>query len=275
MNRTSVRVTLRTTTAALLTIPFLAPFFFLVTVALKTEADYRSSPIGLPSSITFEHVADAWDRAGLGSALWNSLFTSAVGVVVACLLSMSAAFWFIIRRSRRAKGLRWAIVLGYAFPAVIWLIPLFVIMARNGLTNDLIVLGIIYGVSNVPFGLYLVYTFYRQTLRSEIMEAAAIDGATELQQFRLIAVPLAKPAVTALAALVFVWSFGDLLFAVTLLQDAAKWTIPIAAATLVSRQNITAQAQAAAAFVALVPSLLVVLFAQRALVRGFGGGSSD
>lgn len=166
-------------------------------------------------------------------------------------------------------------ILGYAFPAVIWLIPLFVLLARRGWTNNLYILGIIYGVSNVPFGLYLIYAFYRQTLRSEIMEAAAIDGATVLQQFRSIAIPLAKPAVTALAALVFVWSFGDLLFAVTLIQDPSKWTIPIAAATLVSRQNITAQAQAAAAFVALLPSLVVVLVAQRALVRGFGGGSAD
>ena len=76
-------------------------------------------------------------------------------------------------------------------------------------------------------------------------------------------------------ALVFVWSFGDLLFAVTFLQDSSKWTIPIAAATLVSRQTITPQGQAAAALVALAPSLVVVLVAQRALVRGFGGGSAD
>jgi multiple sugar transport system permease protein len=121
----------------------------------------------------------------------------------------------------------------------------------------------------------MVYAFYRQVLRTEILDAAAIDGATTLQKFRYTAVPLARPAVAALAALVFVWSFGDLLFAVTFLQDSSKWTVPIAAATLVSRQNITAQAQAAAALVALAPSLLVVLFAQRALVRGFGGGSAD
>lgn len=275
MSRRSIRVTARTTVAALLTIPFLAPFFFLITVAFKTADDYRHSPIGLPREITLTNIADAWNRANLGQALLNSLLTTSVGVVVAALLSMSAAFWFIIHKSPRATRLRWVLVLGYAFPAVIWLIPLFVILARNGLTNDLVVLGIIYGVSNVPFGLYLIHTFYRQTLKSEIMEAAAIDGATVLQQFRTIAIPLARPAVTALAALVFVWSFGDLLFAVTLLQDSTKWTIPIAAATLVSKQDITAQAQAAAAFVALVPSLLVVLFAERALVRGFGGGSSD
>lgn len=275
MSRHQVRVAIRTATAAILTIPFLIPFFFLITVALKPEADYRASPIGLPSTLTLEHVTDAWNRAGLGSALWNSLIASGVGVVVACLLSMSAAFWFIIYRNRKSEKLRWAMILGYAFPAVIWLIPLFVLLARRGWTNNLYILGIIYGVSNVPFGLYLIYAFYRQTLRSEIMEAAAIDGATVLQQFRSIAIPLAKPAVTALAALVFVWSFGDLLFAVTLIQDPSKWTIPIAAATLVSRQNITAQAQAAAAFVALLPSLVVVLVAQRALVRGFGGGSAD
>lgn len=275
MSLRSVRVGLRTGLAALLTIPFLVPFFFLLTVSLRTPEDYRQNPVALPSSLTFDNVVDAWERADLGPALLNSLITSVVGVVVACLLSMSAAFWFTTRRGRGADRIRWAMVAGYAFPAVIWLIPLFVIFARNELTNDLVVLGMIYGVSNVPFGVYMVYAFYRQVLRSEIMDAAAIDGASTLARFRWIAVPLARPAVAALAALVFVWSFGDLLFAVTLLQDASKWTVPIAAATLVSSQTITVQAQAAAALVALAPSLVVVLVAQRALVRGFGGASSD
>jgi ABC-type glycerol-3-phosphate transport system permease component len=270
-----MRVTLRTSVAALLAIPFLVPFFFLITMSIRTEADYRADPVGLPTTFTWDHLTDAWERADLGSGLVNSLITSAVGVVVACLVSMAAAYWFSIHRTRRADRLRWAIVVGYAFPAVIWLIPLFVIAARNGLTNNLIVLGLVYGASNIPFGVYMIHSFYRQVLRSEIMDAAALDGAGTLQTFRWIALPLARPAVAALAALVFVWSFGDLLFAVTFLQDSSKWTIPIAAATLVSRQTITPQGQAAAALVALAPSLVVVLVAQRALVRGFGGGSAD
>ncbi len=267
------RVFLRTSIAALLTLPFLFPFAFLLTVAFKTEEDYRASPIGLPTNITFEHLADAWQRAELGHALVNSMMVSVIGVIVAVLLSLSAAFWFFVFRSKWFDRGRWVLILGYAFPAVIWLIPLFVILARSGWTNSLFVLGVIYGVSNVPFGLFMIYAFYRQTLKSEIMDAAAVDGASILQQFARIAVPLARPAAVALAALVFVWSFGDLLFAVTLLQDPDTWTIPIAAATLVSSQRITAQAQASAALVALVPSLIVVLVAQRALVRGFGGGS--
>lgn len=268
--RTSV--ILRTSIAALLAVPFLVPFAFLITVAFRTEEDYRASPIGLPTNITFDHLTDAWQRAELGHALVNSFAVSVTGVVVAVLLSLSAAFWFFVFRSKWSDRARWALILGYAFPAVIWLIPLFVILARSGWTNSLLVLGVIYGVSNVPFGLFMIYAFYRQTLKSEIMDAAAVDGASILQQFARIAMPLARPAAVALAALVFVWSFGDLLFAVTLLQDPDKWTIPIAAATLVSSQRITAQAQAAAALVALVPSLVVVLVAQRALVRGFGGG---
>lgn len=275
MTPTKRRSLIRTTTAALIAIPFLAPFYFLVAVAFKTEEQYLDSPIAIPTSLTTANLTDAWERAGLGNALINSVIATLIGVAVASLLSMSAGFWFVVHKNRAASKLRSALTFGYAFPAVVWLIPLFVILARNDRTDSLVILGIIYGVSNTPFGLYLLYTFYLQTLKTEILEAAAIDGATTLQQFRLIAIPLARPAAAALAALVFVWSFGDLLFAVTLIQDSDKWTIPIAAVTLVSRQNINPQAQAAAAFVALLPSLAVVLFAQRALVRGFGGGGTD
>ncbi len=275
MTRQTRRSLIRTATAALIAVPFLVPFYFLVAVAFKTEEQYLDSPIAVPTTLTTANLTDAWERANLGNALVNSLIAATVGVVVACLLSSSAAFWFVLHQGRKAARLRSILVFGYAFPAVVWLIPLFVILARNERTNDLVILGIIYGVSNLPFGLYLLYTFYRQTLKSEILEAASIDGATTLQKFRSIAIPLARPGAAALAALVFVWSFGDLLFAVTMIQDPDKWTIPIAAVTLVSRQNINPQAQAAAALVALLPSLTVVLFAQRALVRGFGGGGTD
>jgi ABC-type glycerol-3-phosphate transport system permease component len=274
MNARTRRNALRTLVAALIAIPFVLPFLFLLSMALRPQSEYLANPTGWPSSVTWANLSDAWNDADLGPALWSSLVSTAIGVAVTTCTSTAAAFWLFIHRGRFANAARWFILAGYIFPAVIWLIPLFVILSRRGYTDSLVVLGVIYGVSNVPFGVYLVHSFYRQTLSPDVLDAAALDGATILQQFRLIAVPLARPALAALAALVFVWAFGDLLFAVTLIQDPGRWTVTIAASTLSTRDGISVSTQAAAAVISLIPSLLVLVAAQRALTRGFGGGGS-
>ncbi|MGH3446255.1 MAG: carbohydrate ABC transporter permease, partial [Nocardioidaceae bacterium] len=245
MSRAHAIKAMRTTLALLIAIPFLAPFAFLLNAGLRTEHDYLASPFGLPDHLTLDNLTAAWSDAQLGPALVASLITSGIAVLVAASCATSAGFWFFTHRGRGATMTRWTLTAGYVFPAIIWLVPLFVLLARNGFTNNLVVLGIIYGVSNVPFGLYFISAFYGQTLAGEVLEAAALDGAGRLRQFRLIALPLARPAMAALSALVFVWSFGDLLFAVTLLQDPDKWTVTIAAATLSTQDGISVQAQAA------------------------------
>ena len=268
------RKLLRTTTAGLLAVPFVVPFVFLALMALRPAEDYLADPLGWPTHLTFANIRGAWGSAHLGPALVASMISTLIGVVVVSVLSVAAAFWLFITKGRFAVVSRWLIVAGYAFPAVIWLIPLFVLLSRRGLTNNLVVLGLIYGVSNVPFGVYLLHAFFGQTLSQGVVESARLDGASVLQLFYWIAVPLAKPALATLAALVFVWSFGDLLFAVTMIQDPGKWTVTLAAATLADRDGVSASAQASGALISLLPSLAIVVVAQKALVRGFAGGGS-
>jgi raffinose/stachyose/melibiose transport system permease protein len=253
-------------------VPFLYPFFFLATTALKPESQYVHDKLGLPQRVSFEHLHYAWVNAHLGHAMLNSFIACGVGVLVLIVISSTGAYWFLRHPARRSKALMVTLMGAWLFPLVIWIVPFFVLMTQLGLADNLVVLGVIYGASNAPFGLYLMHTFYKEGIPPEVAEAAEVDGASTFQQFRRIILPLSRPAIGTLGALGFVWTWGDLLLAVVMIQTPGKWTLTQAASTLIQRFNLSTQSQAAAALVSILPLLVVFLLAQRTIVRGFTAG---
>jgi ABC-type glycerol-3-phosphate transport system permease component len=270
--KTTKRV--KTTIAILIAIPFIVPFLFLISTAVRDRSDYIDSPGGLPRSFTLDNLSEAWVQADLGRALLNTLVVCAIACAVCGVTAIAAAFWFRVHQGRAVGILRWLMVSAYAIPMIAWLIPVFVILANGGLINNLVIAGLINGVSSLPFALYLVHTFFGQVLTTELLEAATLDGAGIFRSFWNLAVPLSLPVIASVVSLVFVWTFGDLLVSATLLQsDSSVYTITLAATSLSTREGINLQGQAAAALVALLPTLVVFMAAQKALAKGFGGVS--
>jgi raffinose/stachyose/melibiose transport system permease protein len=263
---------IKTAAALLLCVPFLYPFVFALFVAVKTPREFFVHPAGVPRSFTLENFSSAWSGAQLGRGMRNSLIAVGIGVVVCCLLSMTAAFWFHRHPGRTARLLFVALCSIWALPFAIWLIPSFVLLSDLRLTNSLFVLGVMYAAVNAPFGIYLMWSYYKTGIPAEVMEAAQVDGASLVRQFTAIIVPLSLPAVATVASLSFVFMWGDLFIAVVLLQDPGKFTLVASASTLVTRLNPAIQEVAAATIISLLPQLAVFLLAQRALIRGFTAG---
>jgi ABC-type glycerol-3-phosphate transport system permease component len=273
MSTVSAGRRLKTGIAAVLTIPFIVPFLLLISTAFRTERDYIGNPGGLPRAFTLSNLTNAWSGANLGLAVVSTMITCVVACVVCGLVALAGAYWFRIHQSRAAAWLRWILVSCYAIPTVAWLIPVFVAVAQAGMSNSRVITGAVDGVSSLPFAFYLVHTYFRQVLTPDLLEAAALDGAGVFTTFGRIAVPIARPVLASVTALVFVWTFGDLLIAATLLQAPSVNTLTLATTFLATKENLNLQEQAAAAMVALVPTLVVFLVAQKALVRGFGAAT--
>lgn len=271
---TEGRVGLRTTIAALIVVPFVVPFLFLISTAVREHDDYIDTPGGLPHSFTVEHLIGAWQEADLGRALINTLLMCLVACLVCGSVSLAGGYFFRINQQRWTGPARMLLGAGYAIPMVAWLVPVFVIVAQAGWTGNVYVAGVVSGVSSLPFGFFFIHTFLKQSLSDEVVEAATLDGAGVFRAFLHVGIPLAGPALAAVLALTFVWSFGDLLIAATLLQsNVESYTLPLAATTLTTREDVNIQGQAAAALVSLLPTLIVFAVAQKALKQGFGGGS--
>jgi ABC-type sugar transport system permease subunit len=253
-------------------VTYLYPFFFLLSTALRPTLDYARNPLGFPTHLTLSHMVFAWNNANLGQAVLNSVLAVSVCVLVTVVISTLGAFW-LRRHPGRVGGVVLTVVMAsWLVPLVIFVLPLFVTLSRLHLTNNLPVLGVIYAATTVPFGLYFLSSYYKEGLPNEVLEAAAVDGASLLRTFARIVVPLTRPALGALAALAFVWAWGDLLVAVIMLSNPSRYTATVAAALLTGRFDFSPQAQAAAAVIAMIPMLVVFLMAQRAIVRGFTAG---
>jgi ABC-type glycerol-3-phosphate transport system permease component len=151
-------------------------------------------------------------------------------------------------------------------------IPFFIILTTLNLTDNLIVLGTVYGAVFAPSFIWLLWAYFLQGIPDDVVEAAVVDGASLFQQFTRIVLPLSLPALGAVTALTFVFAWGDLLLAVVVLQDPAKFTVVPAAAGLVGRWDAAIQGTTAAATITMLPCLIVFLVAQRAIVKGITGG---
>lgn len=273
MGRLSAR---RTIVLGLFLVPFIYPFFFLATVAVRTRADYIKSPLGLPREITGANLARAWELGNYDRAILNSLTVSVVSSVTLVVVSALAAFWFVRHRGRFSRLLFLGLVSAWLIPLVIYVIPLFVILSQLGLTDNLVLLGVLIAAVNVPFGLYLTVSYLRTGLPAEVLEAARVDGTSVWQEFRHIVLPLARPVLGTLAALGFISAWGDLLMSLILIQSADHYTMTIATSTISSNSaregEAAVQVLAAAGLMAMLPLASVFLLFQRTIGRGLTAG---
>lgn len=261
----------KTALLVVFTLPFLYPFFFLVTTALKPVQEFDQNPVSVPSHVTLTNISGAWSFASLGAGVLHSIVAVGVGVVVTVAISAAGAYWFMLHSGRLATTLRVLIIGTMAVPPPVFIIPLFILMSNWGLTNNLIVLGLAYAAWNASFGLYLMHAYY-QAIPPELLEAARLDGASRMQVFAQVVLPLARPALATLAVLTFVWSWSDLLISVVMVQDAARRTLTTAVTLLSDQYSTDIPRNAAGVLIGLIPMLLVFLIGQRYLVRGILAG---
>jgi raffinose/stachyose/melibiose transport system permease protein len=261
----------RTALLVVATLPFLYPFLFLVSTALKPLADFNRDEIGLPSNPTTENLRNAWSVANLGPAMLHSLIAVGVAVIVTVVLASTGAFWFVRHRGRLSSTLRWVLIGTMAVPPPVFIIPLFIQLSDWNLTDNLVALGFVYAAWNLSFGLYLMYAFLTG-LPPEVTEAAEVDGASALQLLTRVMLPLARPAIATLAVLTFIWSWSDLLISVVLVQDPARRLLTPATALLSDQYDTNTPRNTAGVLIALLPMLAVFLLGQRSLVRGILAG---
>jgi ABC-type glycerol-3-phosphate transport system permease component len=265
---------IRLSIAVLLAATYLLPFAFMIATALKPAEQFLTDPSAWPRSLTLEHFRDAWNEAELGSGLVNSAIAVGIGVVLCCAICSMAAFWFLRHRGRVASALLAGFGSLWILPQVVWLIPFFIMLTTLNLTNNIVVLGVVYGAVFAPSFIWLLWAYFLQGLPPDIIEAAELDGASLVQQYWRIALPLSKPALGAVAALTFVFAWGDLLLAVVLISDPDDFTVVPATAILTGRLGTGVQATTAAALITMIPPMAIFLFAQKAIVRGITGGFS-
>ncbi|MFJ2472290.1 carbohydrate ABC transporter permease [Streptomyces sp. NPDC087659] len=254
---------------------FLAfPFLWLLSTAFKPPRELGSlHPSWIPDEPTLANFRQAFDEQPLLRAAGNSLLIALCAAVVAVLVATPAAYVAARHRGGLAKAATgWAVV-SQAFPFVLLIIPLFLILKNLRLVNTVTGLVLVYVVWSLPFALWMLIGYVR-AVPTELEEAAAVDGAGRVRTLVSVTAPLLAPGVAATAMFAFVTAWNEFFFALVLLKTPEKQTLPVVLTHFLGAEGVADLGPlAAAAFLATIPSLVIFAIVQRRITGGMLAGA--
>jgi multiple sugar transport system permease protein len=246
-------------------------WIFKMSIVSKTEL-FASPPTILPQTTSAAEYAQIFSDSAFQQALVNSTIISTVTTVI-CLFFGSLTAYAIARMRFRFKSPIMTLILAISFfPAVAIIAPLFIQYSQVGLINTYASVIITDTVFALPLTIWLLVAFFRE-LPVDLEDAAKVDGATTIQAFRKVIVPLAAPGVFTTAILTFIFAWNEFLFANTFLLDQATQPVTVAIPNFATVYTVDYGAQAAASVVVTVPLVILVLIFQRRIVSGLTAGA--
>jgi multiple sugar transport system permease protein len=229
--------------------------------------------ISLPEKITFENFITAWERGGLKRYLPNSFIITLPSLFLTLLLSSLGAYALARFNFKGNRLLFYIFVAGMLLPFQVLMLPVFRLTDRLGLYDTYWGLIGIHTAFQLGFCTFMLRNYMR-TVPGEIIEAARIDGSSELRIWAQIMLPLTMPAIAAIATLEFTWIFNDYLWAIVLLRSDSLKPITAGLATLQGQFITDWPVIVAGALIGTVPTLLAFLFLQRYFIEGLTLGST-
>ena len=184
------------------------PFLLILVNSFKSPGDYSSSgPLALPTSLYFDGIAAFWERVNFPEKLWNSIWISGSVAILAVIISVLNAFAIGIGRVRGRSWVVVAFLLANLLPQEALLYPLYFMFKEIGLYNNPWSVVIIFTVIQSAFGTYLLSSVYG-TFPKEVLEAAALDGASRWTTLWRVIVPISRPTLSVLVIFFFIWTWN-------------------------------------------------------------------
>ncbi|MEU6907099.1 carbohydrate ABC transporter permease [Streptomyces coeruleorubidus] len=262
-------------TALLAYLVFLAfPFLWLVSTAFKPPRELGSlHPTWIPDDPTLANFRQAFDEQPLLHAALNSLLAALAAAVIAVLIATPMAYVVARRRTRLAKAVTGWVVVSQAFPFVLLIIPLFLVLKNLRLINSVPGLVLVYVVWALPFALWMLAGYVR-AVPPELEEAAAVDGAGRVRTLVSVTAPLLAPGIVATGLFAFITAWNEFFFALVLLKTPEKQTLPVVLTHFIGAEGVADLGPlAAAAFLATLHSLVVFALIQRRITGGMLTGA--
>lgn len=260
------RVVVLVVTVAVM-VAVLVPLVWAVVGSLRTEVDYRRIPPALiPGELTLDAYRSVLTDGDLPRGFLNSIVVATIEVI-SVLLTSSLAGYVFARKMFWGKDALFLLVLASTMvPFTMLLIPLYLLFLDIGFSNNYLAIALPTAVS--AYGIFLCRQFIRGIPR-DLFDAAVIDGAGDLQVYREIVLPLARPVLSALAIFTLILSFNSLLWPLVIVSDAKLFTLPLVLAQYARQGESMIFTQAlAAAVIGSIPLVVAFLVLQRNFVKG-------
>ena len=250
------------------------PFFWVVLTSIRPDAEIFSDAFRLISeNPTLQNYRTLLSDSDFPTYIRNSILVCVSATLISVTVALLAAYGFSRHRRFRGRGvLLISVIATQLFPFVILITPIYAIFFRLGLVNSYVGLIISYIAITMPFSIYLLLG-YMETVPKELDEAAIVDGTTTLGVIFRIILPVAWPGIVTVAIYAFVQTWDEFLFALTLMTDNEKKTVPVGLAGFFGEFTTQWNLVMTAATVSTLPTLVLFLFAQRKLVSDLAAGA--
>jgi multiple sugar transport system permease protein len=251
----------------------LFPLVWLVITSLRIPSDIFAVPVHIiPASITWRQYVNVFTQYNLAGYLWNTIVVSLATVVFVTVLAVPCAYAMARFRLPFHRVIVSLLLIMRMIPVVALAIPLFAVFANLGLLDTLTSLILAHTAAKLPVAIWLLIGFV-QDVPKEIEESAAMDGAGTLRTLVQIVTPLIAPGLGASAVITFLFTWNDLLIALTLASSENAQTLPVGLTNFVSQYGVDWGAMSAAGVLMVIPTLIFVWFAQGLLVKGLVTGA--
>jgi multiple sugar transport system permease protein/raffinose/stachyose/melibiose transport system permease protein len=255
----------------LYTIYTLGPFLWLATMSVRTTAEISAAPYAWPTVFRWEQYRTAWE-SGFAVYFWNSAIVVVGAVVVVTLIGAAAAHALARYRFRGNRLIYSILFSSIIFPPQITLISLYQILVDYNLYNSLFGLALVYISLQLPLTVYLLEGFFAR-IPQDLFDAAKMDGYGDLEIFWRIVLPVGMPAIATTLILNFIQLWNEFLFAVVLITDPDKRTLPIGIRAFMGDHFQDIGMIATGVMVSVIPVIIAYVFFSEKLIRGMTAGA--
>lgn len=258
---------------AAITLVAVFPILWALGTSLKREEAIITTVMQyLPREVTFENYVAIWTRSNFPTLLMNSVVVTIMTTVICAVLGTLASYAIARVRFRGRRELMLFYLVVRMFPAVMIIIPLFILMRSLGLLDSRLGLALAYTTFLLPVFIWMMKGFF-DAVPLELEDAARIDGCSRLGAMTRVILPLVLGGLVATAVFVAIGAWNEFLFALMMTTSTGSRTWPVGLQLMVGEFQLPWGSLAAGGIISIIPVILLFALVQRALVRGLTAGA--
>lgn len=262
---------LRSLTLIIIMVLLLLPFLWILILSINEELSIFNIPIKLFPAPTFEHYINLFIEADFKTYFTNSFLASIIGVAIAMVVGVPAAYVFSKISFKSNRFLFMLLLLSRVTPGAVFVIPFYVAFMKMDLIDNIIGLGLIFIVITFGLVIWTVKPFFDDIPRS-IEESAKIDGCSIIRTLIKVDLPLVTPGITAVAIISFIFCWNEFFFAMILTYREAT-TATVGILNLMEFEHIRWGSIAAASIITSLPVIIMGIAIRKYFVRGLATGA--
>lgn len=241
--------------------------------SLKDNNEISQYPLALPAVLQWNNFARAWTNADIGANFMNSIFVTALSMLLSLLMVVPASYALGRYSGKVLNPIRALLMAGMFIQKNYLVVPLFMLLLNFGMLNSRIAMCVVYACTTLPFYIFLMSGFM-EGVDNAYVEAANIDGAGHFRTMVSVVFPMCKPGVATMLMFSFMEYWNEYILALQFLRDDSKKTLPVGLKNLMEQAKYATDwgALFAAMVIVMIPTMIFYLLVQKKLTSGLSLG---